>query len=375
MAVKVPAVNEPRDDGSPAFQRMTASHRLARFLNRVGPVRRGLNSYLVTVTSALGLAITVRWTWQLWLHRTSPPNLPISELASHLNWAAPIVALATGVLLLPRAMSLTLGIVLVAAILGDQIRTQPEVVSLALLMIAPQLGEQGRSVARWHLSTMWTWAGIHKALSLGWAHGGAQFIAAALGRPGARVLIAFSVPALEITLGVTSMFRRLSPVVRWVGFITHVAIFLTLSPLFGNWNSAVWPWNISVAIASLCLFARRTDVVRRKATACVIGAVLIVYPALFYLGLSDAYLSHNLYSSNTATAAVCSEDGRCTTAPVDTWSSLNVPLPPEPRIYRAWFEGSCAQGTTLEVIGPTTRLTSPPSVDRFACPPLRKVSR
>jgi len=32
-----------------------------------------------------------------------------------------------------------------------------------------------------------------------------------------------------------------------------------------------------------------------------VAAVLLAFPALFYVGLVDAYVSHNLYSNNTAT--------------------------------------------------------------------------
>ena len=47
---------------------------------------------------------------------------------------------------------------------------------------------------------------------------------------------------------------------------------------------------------------------------------------------------------------------------------LNVPLPPEPRLFRAWFSLICTPGQTLVIEGIRTRLTDPPSWTEHACP-------
>ncbi len=211
---------------------------------------------------------------------------------------------------------------------------------------------------------MWLWAGTHKALSLGWSTGGASFIGSALGVP--KPWIAALVPVAEIALGLMAMWPRLGKATAAGGFILHSMIVVTL--LAANWNSAVWPWNVGLALASLLLFTERVGKLQNRRVVRGAALAFFIYPALFYLGLGDAYLSHNLYTSNTAEAAVCTPGtALCLPAPFSTWTALNVPLPPEPRLYRQWFQMTCTPGTVLRITGPRTRLTDPPSVTHDPC--------
>jgi hypothetical protein len=211
---------------------------------------------------------------------------------------------------------------------------------------------------------MWAWAGIHKALSLGWAGGGAAFIAEAHGRPGLRPAVAVAVPLVEISLGALALRRAWWPILRVAAPAMHLGILVTL--LRADWNVAVWPWNLALAGAAPLLFAGPPASVRRELVRPA-AAVLVTLPALFYVGVVDAYPAHNLYSSNTAAALVCTGSA-CAPAPFGTLDALDVPLPPEPRLYRRWFEAECRPGTVLQITGPRTRLTDPPRVERHACP-------
>jgi hypothetical protein len=89
---------------------------------------------------------------------------------------------------------------------------------------------------------------------------------------------------------------------------------------------------------------------------------MLVYPAGFYLGITDAYLGHNLYSANTRTGSICPAPigefvPKCgETSFTSTWNTLNVPLPPEKRLYLAWFEKVCRPGETLRLRGIWTHL-------------------
>ncbi len=87
--------------------------------------------------------------------------------------------------------------------------------------------------------------------------------------------------------------------------------------------------------------------------------MFLLYPLGFYFKVSDAYLSHNLYSSNTAEASICrgpTGSGLCLTAPFFTLDTLNVPLPPEPRLFVQWFELICQPEEKLRIAGINTRL-------------------
>lgn len=338
-------------------------------LERIVPAGIPPRAYAVIVAASAGQAVTVRWTWPLWEQRTSVPNLPLIEPLAQLSWGPALVVAALATPVLPRIVGPVFCGLYVLAALGDQTRLQPELVSLAILMTAPAFGAQGRTIARWHLGTLWLWAGIHKALSLGWSSGGAAFIAQSLNVPERRPLIAALLPATEIALGVIAFVPRLWKVAAVGGLALHLLIFVTLSPVFGDWNSSVWPWNIAAGIAALLLFWAPGEPLLSGVAARAIAVVFVVYPALFYVGVADAYLAHNLYTSNTATAAVCaSESAPCAPAGFDTWDALNVPLPPEPRLYRDWFDTVCLPGAVLEITGVASRLTDPPSVSRHVCP-------
>ena len=316
----------------------------------------------MTAVAATAQATTVLVTWNLWQARDVPPTLPLVSSLAGVPWGPFLLVLAAATVVVPRVAGVAFCVAYVLAVLGDQTRLQPELVSLAVLMTAPSFGPAGVSLARWHLTTLWLWAGLHKVLSLGWAGGSALAIAEYMDAPGARLVVAFVVPTLEIGLGVASGFRRAWPVVRWLAVALHVGILLTLSPVFGDWNSAVWAWNAGLAVVGFALFSPTTDEAYASRTWAAAG-VLALYPALFYVGVTDAYLAHHLYSGNAASAVVCDARGVCGRAEFDT-SDLNVPLPPEPRLYRQWFDERCEPGASIVISGPHTRLSDPPTTYR-----------
>ncbi|MGH9225184.1 MAG: hypothetical protein ACRD2W_15700, partial [Acidimicrobiales bacterium] len=284
---------------------------------------------------------------------------------------------AAATLAVPRAATPVFLVLLAAAIAGDQLRLQPEVVSLALLMALPLLGPTGIGVSRFHLSSLWLWSGVNKILSTGWSTGGAAFIASSLGSSGLRPAVVVGLPLVELVLGAASLWRRTWPVVRGLAPALHLGILLTLSPFFADWNSAVWPWNVALAVAGFALFrpepasapAPRPAGSGRPALVAATGAfVLIASPALFYAGAVDAYLAHNLYTSNTAAAVVCQPNGACDGTLFDTFGSLNVPVPPEPRLFRRMFDTACRPGERLVITGRATVFTDPPTQTNRDCP-------
>jgi hypothetical protein len=345
---------------------MTADLR-ARYgtvLTLAAPERR---YHLLCAVAAVAQIVTLRWTWDLWSNRSAPPNLPVVEMLSSVSWGPLLVVLCIATAVVPRWGGPAFGIALALACLGDQMRLQPGVLSVAVLMIAPAFGEGGRAIARWHLCSLWLWAGLHKMLSPGWNWLGASFIAESLGQPGWRELIAVMVPLSELVLGITAMWSRLWKVTGVGAVLLHVGVLVSLSPIFGDWNSSVWPWNATVAVAAPLLFLAQREGAEFPTRAIkAVAAVLLAYPALFYVGLVDAYISHNLYSANTASAKICG-GGKCTGAVFDTWDELNVPFPPEPRLFRQTFHIVCDHGDVLVITGKRTRLTGKPSIYTETC--------
>jgi len=323
---------------------------------------------IVRVVAAACEAATIALTWQLWESRTFPPNLPVVGVLGGIDYALPLLVMALACIVIPRVATPVFLVLLAAAVLGDQTRIQPEVISLALLMALPMLGENGIRIARWHLTGLWLWSGLNKALSSGWSKGAAAFIASSLHVSGARPLVAVALPAAEITLALTSMWRRTWPVTRWGAVAVHLGIFLTLSPLFAGWNSSVWPWNIGLAVAGFVLFNPAEAPVEKPAPYVgVAAAIFLVTPALWYAGITDAYLSHNLYTTNTALGLSCDTDA-CSDLQLETYSVTNVPLPPEERLYVAQFNNECRPDMVLRYTGPDTVFSHPPVHKTYACP-------
>ena len=73
-------------------------------------------------------AVTLGLTWPLWQHRTMPPMLPAVDIPSpDMGW--PLLGSLVLVLAAPRWGVALHGILLLAAILMDQMRLQPEFIS------------------------------------------------------------------------------------------------------------------------------------------------------------------------------------------------------------------------------------------------------
>lgn len=328
--------------------------------------------HLLCAAAAVAQIVTLRWTWALWSPRSDPPNLPVIDWMSSISWGWVLVALCVATAVRPRWFGPAFVVALLLAILGDQMRMQPGVISVAVLMVAPAYGEVGRAIARWHLCSLWLWAGLHKFLSQGWAAagGGADFIVQAYGKPEWLWPVAIALPLCEIGLGLTALWPRLWKVTGIGAPIMHIGVIITLSPLFADWNSSVWPWNAAVAVAAPLLFlGQEKGAALPKRAVIAVAAVLLAYPALFYVKVVDAYISHNLYSTNIAKAKVCPHSGeKCSTKIFYTWEELNVPMPPEPRLYRQAFDKQCQPDDELIITGIQTWLTGTPTEDKQLCP-------
>lgn len=350
----------------------------------------------VRIVSVAALVATYLLTWDLWQPRDAPPNLPVFGFLGFLSGVGFAVVLPLAALValkFPRAGAVAHGVLLFVAVLGDQIRLQPECVSLSILLLGSTFSRDGLAVARWHLVALWIWAGLNKALSAGWPGVGVQFMVGTIGLASLAPVAMVVIPLVETGLGVMGLNRRWWPAVRILAPAVHLQILLTL--LVAHWNTSVWPWNIGIALAAPFLFlpdrggdaprrsrhsvsrrpvSRRSvpDPERRSGWVTPLATLLLVWPAGFYAGITDAYLAHNLYTANTRTGSICPAPlagfvPKCSeTSFTSTWNTLNVPLPPERRLFIAWFEKVCRPGETLRLRGIWTHLT-PRTLEFVVC--------
>jgi len=339
----------------------------------------------VRLVSIAGLVATYLLTWELWQPREAPapPNLPALSFLSGIGFAVVLPLAALVAVMFPRVGAVAHAVLLLVAMLGDQIRIQPECVSLGILLLGSAFPRNGLAVARWHLVALWIWAGLNKALSAGWPTVGVYFMVGTIGLASLSPVATILIPLVETALGVMGLNREWWPAVRVVAPLVHLQILVTL--VLAHWNTSVWPWNIGIAAVAPFLFLPdRAGTGPRRARHSMpnrqlppwlptaVGILLVVWPAGFYLGITDAYLAHNLYSANTRTGSICPPPTgqgvpKCSeTSFTSTWKTLNVPLPPERRLYIAWFEQVCRPGETLRLRGIWTHL-APRSLEFVAC--------
>jgi len=334
------------------------------------------------VTLVAGEAATVLVTWPLWQARESPPNLPALPGLPALDTGAALLAALALVLVVPRwGLPLHAG-VLGAAMLLDQLRIQPELVSFALLLCAtrPRRREDGAPardddgagalVARCHLVALYLWAGLHKLLSAEYVDSASRFwLRSAPGLPaGAARALALGVAVFEVGLALAVAWPVTRRRAGWVAGAMHFVIFLSLSPLGRGRNEAVWPWNLALAVAAPLLLTSwragwRTQLDRARPAATALALVLLLSPALYYAGRLDAYLSWCLYSVNVPVAVLVRAEQRQQLAAAGATKlrlpdlnsairELHVPFPPAHRLFEQYFERVARPGDALHVYDP-----------------------
>jgi hypothetical protein len=301
---------------------------------------------------------TILLTWQLWQVRESPPLLPAVGLPQ-LPVGIALVATLALVLRAPRAgVALHLA-VLLYAFATDQTRLQPQIVSLALLLVGTSAFPAAGVIARSHLVALWIWSGLNKALSVDFMHRTATllFDALPLAPSWMRGWFGWLIVVSETAVGVCLLVAPLRRAGVVLAFVVHGMILLVLIP--GPWSVSVWPWNAALPLAAAVFFWPRAGAPPAwpgwRARLLLAGFVLL--PLGFYGGWVDAYLAHHVYSDTTATAIVCREGQRCSPAPFnEPHVPMRTRLPPEPRLFVAHFEAICRPGDRLVVYPRRVRL-------------------
>lgn len=271
---------------------------------------------------ALMQALAIGLTWHLWQVRTSQgdaPNLPMIDAAGidrmQIGFGWPLLISLVVVVAWPRVgVAVHCGTLLLAIAL-DQLRIQPEFVSVAILLVGTLPGNGPKLLGRTHLVALWFWAGLHKLSSAGYLFdSGPRMWTDTIG-PMPRDLavgLAIAAAAFELALGVLAIIPLSRKWVPWLAAMLHLGILFSL--VVQRWNPAVWPWNVGVIVAAAWLFGRQQETADRGQETeykrwiawawTAASAIVLLQPGLYYAGLSDAYLSWCVYSSNTPAATL-----------------------------------------------------------------------
>ena len=341
-------------------------------------------------------ALAIGLTWHLWQVRTAAgdaPNLPWIDAAwmdrVQIGFGWPLLVSLVLVVVRPIVgVALHCGLLLVAIAL-DQLRIQPEFVSVAILLIGTLPGSGSKLLAKSHLMALWFWAGLHKLLSTGYLFdSGPRMWTDTIGELPHELAVglAIATAVFELALGILAFNLRARRLVPWMAALLHLGILLSL--VVQRWNPAVWPWNVAAIAAAVGLFGtqqettdkrQETESKRRIAwTWIAASAILLLQPGLYYLGLSDAYLSWCVYSSNTPAATLYAagtdsridvaiqDGGRLSPAELEGaleqaagedlafkhYASINAPFSPASRLYEQYFRRVGQPGEMLVIDDP-----------------------
>ncbi len=326
-------------------------------------------------------------TWPLWQVRTSdalPPNLPVfdSALLDRLQVPFGEALLLTLVVAVfwPRIGAGCHAALLAAAIAFDQMRIQPEFISLAILLCGTVARRAPLLLARGHLVSLWFWAGLHKLLSPEYLQiTGPDLVQGLLpaASPRLAVLLGIAAALAELSLGLAAVFPRTRRCVPAAAAVLHGIVLLTL--IHRGWNSAVWPWNVALAAAGYEFFAGWNEPLWPTSAAReshvhstsrdqpklytpsparlwlsrVLLSVWMLYPALFYANACDGYLAWCVYSSNVPDAFVYDESAPEGERLFDrAYESLHVPFSPAVRLFQQHFRRRGQLDDRLEINDP-----------------------
>ena len=173
-----------------------------------------------------------------------------------------------------------------------------------------------------------------------------------------------TVPLLEVAIGLGLATRRYRSVSVIFAIATHIFVLILL--LSSGENTVVWPWNIAMALFVVVLFWQDSEtsasnfLVPKNAFQALVLLLFTVLPALSFFNLWDSYLSSALYSGNTDQAVIYVSPALIERLPaaihphiwqstqpffldINRWAygELNVPVYPEPRIYRRVAQQIC----------------------------------
>ena len=284
-------------------------------------------------------AATIAITWPLWSVRDAPPNLPAVELPES-PWGVLLFATLFVVVLLPRFGVFAHCLVLGLSMLADEYRFQPQLWTLAGMMLAA-VSDDARRFMRWQMPALWIWTAVHKTLSPDWwcVHSGSMFGPLIGSDVLVIVGVALAVTAAELLTGVVALVRP-----KWLRVLCpamHAGIFCFL--LIRGWNYSVLPWNFAMCLcgAWLCCYRGKS-----RSWEWLAACVLFVVPIGFYVGWVDHTAAHVLYSGGTPTAKIWRGD-RC--RGVDQWGELAVPFPSEQRHFLRYFERTAKVGEMLVI--------------------------
>ncbi len=308
----------------------------------------------------VGLLAGIATSPKLWQASREFPMIPALGWFPRLSQSVTVLLLVVlvlsvlGIAIFPRVGGAFLALFssLTLLILFDVNRLQPWVYEYALMLLAlavsrPDVGPKLCAVI---LVALYFWSGVQKANLLF----GLEVFPQVIQPLGDSLKPTwFLVPIIEVAIAIGLFIPRTRVIAVWGAVMMHVVLLGLLGPFGKNFNSVIWPWNLTMIGLVLCCFLREKEPILRaswcKWPAKGIVVLAGVMPAFNFLGYWPDALAASLYSgraravwvyvSDNATAAITKkyalaegvlvpEDSGRSRLDVLAWSmsSLNVPF-------------------------------------------------
>ena len=336
---------------------------------------------------ALALASGFILSWRLWISGRLFPlvpviaRLPAVPFPFDYIWFALILGLLAAICLRAQSRKLVIAFLALAGVLClfDQMRWQPWFYQYFFMLAAlgfyawkqPAVKNNRAALncCALIIVSIYFWSGVQKLNASfinevwpGMAEPLLRFLPGGLkSLPRSTALI---IPLLEICVALGLLTRRFRNASVILAIATHAVILALLIPT--GENIVVWPWNIAMGFMVLILFWQNRDttagqiVVPKRAFHMLVLILFAILPPLSLFGLWDSYLSSALYSGNNYRGVIYITQPVMDRLPValheyvwtdvqpmflDTtlwaYGELNVPVYPEPRVFRRITEQIC----------------------------------
>jgi hypothetical protein len=315
---------------------------------------------------------------------------------------------------IPRPRLVILIFVLLAAVLGalDQMRWQPWFFQYAFLVAALGLPVGQKTDVRkinvtFHacvliIASTYFWSGVQKLnanfLKETWPELSLSVLRLFPAGGPLIHITGFAVPLAEIAIGIGLLTRRFRNVAVILAVGAHLFVLGLL--ISTGENTVVWPWNVAMAVSVVFIFWGNRELNGRKVLApkhafqVLVLIVFGVFPALSLVDSWDAYLSSALYSGNNYQGVVLIDHAAFNNLPAnlrpyvwqqsDPWfldlnrwayGELNVPIYPEPRVFRQVAARVCdysgGSGIRLEIRGKPDLFSGARQSQYYDCDHLR----
>jgi hypothetical protein len=324
---------------------------------QLGPHQIGWTNFVCLVLTVLSQAATILITWDVWQARNPAVtiiNVPWFANPPQFDYAWLLLASLALALISPRNFGFAAHLlVLTIAIATDQLRLQPQIISVVVLMAAC-IFPSAKKLGVWFLIAMWAWAGIHKLLSPDWCGEVTYYLLLRVPSELETLRLwdyhgAFATTTAIAELGLGVLAWRRPKIAAPICFLSHIGIALFL--IIVDWNFSVLPWNFCTAIVGAWLLWSGQKVAAPSpfpaSTAGKIAvAVLLFSPIGFYFGMVRHSLCHVLYSANYPDAVITKAEGPETCEAIKT---LRVPFPHEPKAFIDLFRLTGKPGEKLHI--------------------------